>query len=135
MPIRAAMIAALLLTACGGGSAASSAGTNTPAPRPARGSANLIVEAEITGGGARNALEVIQLLRPSMLRARNGATAEQAGMEIVMYLDGVRAGGRDALTAVPADRVKEIRFLNASDATTRFGTGHPLGAVLVTTKR
>lgn len=135
MPTRTIILATLLLTACGGGSAASSAGATAGAPRPARGSANVIVETEISGGAARNALEVIQLLRPSMLRARNGATAEQPGMEIVIYLDGVRAGGRDALTAVPADRVKEIRFLNASDATTRFGTGHPLGAVMVTTKR
>lgn len=27
-----------------------------------------------------------------------------------------------------------MRFLNASDATTRFGIGHPGGAILITTR-
>jgi hypothetical protein len=36
---------------------------------------------------------------------------------------------------IPASRVKEIRFINARDATTRWGTGYGSGVILVTTKR
>jgi hypothetical protein len=36
---------------------------------------------------------------------------------------------------VSTDRVKEVRFLNARDATTRYGTGHPIGAIEITTRR
>lgn len=112
------------------------AATAAPARRPARGSANVIVEAELAASGAQNALEAIKLLRPTMLIARGGITSEQpGGIEIVIYVDGTRAGNRDALTAIPVSRVREVRFLNAADATTRFGTGHNLGAILVTTKR
>jgi hypothetical protein len=71
-----------------------------------------------------------------MFRARNGAADEQpGGVEIVIYIDGTRAGSRETLTGVLSQNVKEIRYINASDATTRFGTGHPLGAIMVVTKR
>ena len=131
---------ALLFTVCGcaGGATQAPAGGATAAMTKAaapRGSANVIVEAEIPGSGAQNALEVIQRLRPSMLRARNGSVEETGVMDIVFYIDGVRAGDRQAVTSVLATNVKEIRFLAAADATTRFGTGHALGAILVSTKR
>jgi hypothetical protein len=131
---------ALLCTVsgCAGGAAQAPAGGAAAALAKAaapRGSANVIVEAEIPASGAQNALEVIQRVRPSMLRARNGSTDETGVMDIVFYIDGVRAGDRQAVTSVLATNVKEIRFLAAADATTRFGTGHALGAILVTTKR
>lgn len=120
--------------ACAGGTTNQGA---TATPRPAaQGSANVIVESEIAGSGAANAFEVIQRLRPSMLRARNGSISESgSGVDIVIYLDGTRLGERAALTSVPVVSIREIRCINASDATTRFGTGHPLGAIVVTTKR
>jgi hypothetical protein len=126
------------LSACAGGTTQTSPGGASAAMTKAampRGSASVIVEAEIPASGAQNALEVIQRVRPSMLRARNGSTEETGVMDIVFYIDGVRAGDRQAVTSVLATNVKEIRFLAAPDATTRFGTGHALGAILVTTKR
>jgi hypothetical protein len=39
------------------------------------------------------------------------------------------------LSTIPANRVREIRYINAADATTRWGTGHASGVILVTTKR
>lgn len=134
----ACVLAAYLLAACAGGTTQAPAGGATAAMTKAaapRGSANVIVEAEIPASGAQNALEVIQRVRPSMLRARNGTIEETGVMDIVFYIDGVRAGDRQAITSVLATNVKEIRFLAAADATTRFGTGHALGAILVTTKR
>jgi hypothetical protein len=139
MPRTPLLLLSLLLGGCasgGGGAAGTSATASMTAAAGPRGSANVIVAAEIPGSGAQNALEVIQQLRPSMLRTRNGSTGEGAnGTNIVIYVDGVRAGERQTLTAVPAANIREIRYLNASDATTRFGTGHPVGAILVATKR
>jgi hypothetical protein len=51
---------------------------------------------------------------------------------LVVYMDDVRQFGD--LVVIPS-RVKEIRFLNSRDATTRYGTGHSSGVILVTTKR
>ncbi len=129
---------ALLVGACGGGASTSAAGTAAAsAPRPARGSANVITEAEVLAANVNNAYEAIQRLRPTMLRGRGSASSsDQSGSQgLVVYVDGSPLGGVQALGNISALNVREIRYLSASDATTRFGTGHPVGAILVTTKR
>jgi hypothetical protein len=97
----------------------------------------VIVEAEVAAAGVTNALEAVQRLRPAMLRSRAGGASQSnpQGEPIAVYLDGVKVGGPEQLVSVTALAVKEIRFINAADATTRFGTGHPSGAIMVTTKR
>jgi hypothetical protein len=71
-----------------------------------------------------------------MLVARGtSASSTSSTIPIVFYLDGVRLNDRTGLMSIPADRIKEIRFINSRDATTRWGTGHGSGAILVTTKK
>lgn len=71
----------------------------------------------------------------SLFLAACGGGHQSGGADIVVYQDGVRSGGSNTLESMPTIAVREIRFINAADATTRFGTGHPMGAILVTTKR
>jgi hypothetical protein len=78
-----------------------------------------------------NALEVVRSLRPAMLRPRAGAGAQA----VMLYIDDVRMNDMNGLSTVPTNRVREIRFINARDATTRWGTGHDSGVILLTTKR
>ena len=122
---------ALVLVACGGGGASTTAQPNTQS-RPIRGPADFISEAEINAGVYQNALEVVQTLRPTMLRPRTGGANAQA---VMLYLDGVRMNDLNGMSTIPAERIREIRFINARDATTRWGTGHDSGVILVTTKR
>lgn len=128
--MRSAFVCALglMLVACGGGGSGT-ASQPTTAPRVVRGPADLITEAEIGAGtNYQNAMEVVQYLRPQMLRARGS-------LPVMLYIDEVRMTDMNGLTGVPANRVKEIRFINARDATTRWGTGHDSGVILLTTKR
>jgi hypothetical protein len=53
--------------------------------------------------------------------------------QVQVYLDGSHLGDAAALRRVPASSIQEIRFLGASDATTRYGTGNAAGVLLVTT--
>ena len=127
---------ALAVFGCGGGGAGTSA---QPATARTRGAANVITEAEINSGAYQNALEAVQNLRPSMLIPR-GVGSDATGLSaatipIIIYMDDVRLGEPSSLTNIPANRVKEIRFMNARDATTRYGTGHSSGVIVVTTKR
>jgi hypothetical protein len=126
----------LAMIACGGGGGASQPST---AARPVRGPADLITEAEISASIYQNALEIVQNLRPSMLIPR-GIGSDASGMlaasiPIVIYQDDIRLGEIRSLINIPAGRIKEIRFVGARDATTRYGTGHSSGVILVTTKR
>lgn len=128
MRIASVFAIGLFIAACSGGGGSSQA---TTTPRPVRGSSDLITEAEINAGVYQNALEIVQNLRPNMMRPRAGAGAQP----VRLYLDDVRMNDLSGLATVPANRVKEIRFINARDATTRWGTDHDSGVILVTTKR
>jgi hypothetical protein len=44
-------------------------------------------------------------------------------------------GGAENLDALRAADIQDMRYLNAADATTRFGTNYVSGVILVTTKR
>jgi len=129
--MRKAMMCAmgLMVIACGGGGASQP----TTGARPIRGPADLITETEINASVYQNALEVVQNLRPNMMRPR-GSTA-QGPVPVVLFVDDVRMGEMSAMANIPAGRVKEIRYINGRDATTRWGTGVGSGVILVTTKR
>jgi hypothetical protein len=99
---------------------------------------NVITEEEITKSQATTAFDAVRRLRPAWFQQRgiagtSEATADEA-MGLVVYVDGIRRGGRDELQEIDAGTIKEMRLLNATDATTKYGTGHTRGAIEVTTK-
>lgn len=109
-------------------------GATTSAARPGgmrNDDSALLSEAEIARDGDRTVLETIQRLRPIYLSmARNrGSTGER-----VVYVDGVRVGTLEVLRGIRSSRVREVRWLDAREATIRFGTGHSAGAILIATK-
>ncbi len=53
---------------------------------------------------------------------------------VVVYLDGLPLGGKQALRSIQASGISEIRRLNAADATREFGVEHGAGAILLTSK-
>jgi hypothetical protein len=107
---------------------------------------NTILSEEIVAGNFRNAYEVVERLRPNMFRQRaltlrNNAgstmatSAQQAQVPVVAYLDDARVGGADQLKTIPAAQIREIRYVNAQEASMRWGTGHASGAIVVYTRR
>jgi outer membrane cobalamin receptor len=93
---------------------------------------NVITAAEIEAINVSNAMDVIQRLHPEFLRGRgrNSISAAEAQYPIV-YVDGVKAGELEVLRTIPAHDVREIRFVSAADATTRYGTDHTGGVIEV----
>ena len=84
---------------------------------------------------AQNALDVIRALRPQWLSSRGPTTILQQEVGIVVYRDNSKLGTIDELRSVPADQIGELRFYSPGDATMRFGTDHPSGAIEVEMKR
>ena len=116
----------LLVTAC------ASAGTNGQGASAPRGSRDVITQAEVEATDVSTVLDLIRRLRPEYLRARGGGASIGP---VVFYLDGVKQQSVDALQTISKEIVREVRYLNATDATMRFGTDHTAGAVLVSTRR
>ncbi len=113
------------------------------AKKPPKGRANLITEEEIAflGGTVQTAYGIVQRLRPAMLRVRSGnasggSSGDVGSNDIAVYLDNQKMGGGvRALEEITLSQIKEIKYLNASDATTLFGTNNTAGAIQVIGKR
>ena len=142
-PLSAAVLClAVTLAGCAGSGApgAGTGGTAGAAPRPARGSLNLITGAEIDAAGddVVSAYELVLRLRPGMMRPRNqtaGNTGEGNVFGVIAYADDIRLGDLEQLRSIMRGTVREIRYVSATDATTRWGTGHSNGVIQVITKR
>jgi len=103
--------------------------------RPAARDADRITFAEIETLQVATAFEVVQQLRPEFLRTRGPASVTSAApVEAVVYLDGVRQGGPEALRRIRKQTLREIQYLDSREATTQFGTGHRAGAIMVVTR-
>jgi hypothetical protein len=114
-------LAILVLLACG----SSGAG-------PGRGSANVITRSELSTLDLSTAYDAVQRLRPQFLRGRGSTSIRDPNPVLpIVYIAGVKQGGPEALHRVRVSEVEEIRYINASDATTRYGTGHTGGAIEV----
>jgi hypothetical protein len=127
MPSPARHAAALLL-ALSLGACAAAAGT----PGSSRPNPNVISRAEIEREGPSSVFDLIQKLRPLWLSARASSFTQDTS--VVVYLDGTRMGGPEALREVSTPNVEKVEFLDAGRATARFGVGHVNGAILITTR-
>lgn len=126
------------LAACSSGSGSPS-GTAVSSPIR-RGGQNLITADEIaaSGAGMETAFDIVQRLRPTMLRPRAssfGSNNQPQQVPVLVYTDEVRLGTVESLRTIPATQVQEIRYISATDATQRWGTNHSSGAIQVITKR
>ncbi len=120
--------AALVLLLVGSLSACASAGTGT------RGGSDVITEAELADASQTNLLDFVQSVRPHWLRYR-GSTSFTHEPEIVIYVNGTRAGGPDVLSRITPMNVEEVHYYSAAQAQYRFGVGNVYGAIDVTMKR
>lgn len=98
---------------------------------------NLITADEVAQVNAQNAYEVVQKLRPAMLRRRQTITNAnaQATGEVLVYMDNYRLGSVDQLRQIAPSTIATIRYFTASEAQLKWGSGHPSGVIEVTTKR
>jgi len=105
---------------------ASSAQPGQSRPRRNR---NLITADELSGLSVATAYEAVRRLRPAWLQARGRSPLP------AVFRNNSRWGADPrSLESIRIDIVTEMRFLSASDATTRYGTGFTGGVILVVTR-
>lgn len=104
-----------------------SAGGGSGAPR---GSSTHIIPEELATVSQLDLYTAVSRLRPQWLRPGTRGQLPE------VLVDGTRQqGGADILRSMRANEVGELEYMSAADATTRYGTGFPAGAILVSTRR
>lgn len=82
-----------------------------------------------------SAYDLLANLRPEFLRSRGAVSLRDATQATAaVYLDGLRYGELQILKTIGVDQIFSIGYINAADATTRFGTDHFGGAILIRTR-
>ena len=94
-----------------------------PVPRITRRAPDRITLEEIqTVPDARDAYELVRLLRPTFLTERHAGSAGRSRPgQLMVLVNGAERVGVETLRTIPAHAVLEIRKLSASDAMTMFG--------------
>lgn len=128
--MRLARSAAMVLTLAAAGACAGSPSTTQAGSAARRESSTMVTQEELVATRTMNVYDAIQRLRPQWLtssRVRRGGS----GDPLQVYLDNNRYGTLESLRSLSIGGVQEVRFLSASEATNRYGTGHTGGAILV----
>lgn len=93
-----------------------------------------LTAAEISRIDVRTAYDAVERLRPEFLRTRGTTSMITAAPDaVIVYVDGVRFGGAEALREIPAELVVSIIRISAADANMKHGLGHTVGALEVRT--
>jgi hypothetical protein len=99
-------------------------------PMPSGPSSRVVTQQELEESRQSNLLDFVRTSRPQWLRTRSSGFR---AMSVAVYLDGQRIGGPEQLRGISTEITAGLRYVNGQEATTRFGSGHQNGAILVTT--
>lgn len=128
------LVLALVVSACASSSGTSFGEGGQTATSPARGSANLIVRAELVEFQGRTVLVAVEDLRRRWLQPRRSPTFNNPGSFYArVVVDGIVRGELRELGVMSSENVQSMRYLSPADATTRYGTGFMGGVIEVTT--
>lgn len=118
--VRLAPLALLLLVAAAG-CASTGDGSST------RATGDVLTQEDLADYSNQTVYQAVQRLKPTWLRRRGG--------EPEVVVDGVHRGGTGVLHQISVLEVGEIRYRDPGEATMRYGTGFPYGAIVVATRR
>lgn len=97
----------------------------------------ILTAEEISRTTALTAFDAIQIRRPAFLagaQRRALRDADQPDTRPAIYVNGVYFGDVESLRDIQVRDIKEIRFLEANDATRVLGSAHVGGVIMVTTR-
>jgi hypothetical protein len=116
---------------------ACASGTTQRASIPTSSDRNVITEEEIRTIPASNVYDLVQKLRPNMLRPRGQSTLGGTAVSdyAVVFVDGRSYGDIGSLRSLIPSQVSMIRYYESTDAAGKFGTINGSGVIDVTTRQ
>lgn len=142
LPLRGyilALAAALASVACG----CTSRRPASPAPPSAISAEISRAQIDSVRDRVGTALELIRLVRPSMLvsrethavplRSSGGTPRTDDALDVTVYVDELYVGNLEVLSSIPARSIVAIRRMSLATAPTRYGQGLAAGTIVITT--
>ena len=123
MHLSKALMLVVLAGCASGGSAPSG---EAPAATERRNRDVLLQDEIASRTGITSAYDAIRQLRPTWMRGQRMSGTESTS--VAVYVNGTRTDAQQ-LHQILASTIAEARFLDAGEATMRFGTGHGNGAI------
>ena len=82
-----------------------------------------------------NVFDAVRQARPQWLRNDRGQSSfiAEPARGLRVYVDGIPYGKAEDLKSLEVRAITEVRFLDARQATLRYGTNHAEGALLIRT--
>jgi hypothetical protein len=128
---KVSFFALALVLACASGAGSGGGGA------PQTGDRNIITESEIAQVPSANLYDLIEKLRPNMLRSRGPASlsGSSASEFADVYVEGRRYGDISSLRSIVSSQVQRVRYYGASDAAAKFGMINSSGVIEVTLRQ
>jgi len=135
-PLLIAPFVVVSLACSSGGTSAGADGSQPEPQSDERRSPNVISQAELAEAPELNALEAVQRFRGRWLRVRGSTTFGVGGTQqgIKVYVNGARRGALNELERFRVTDIERLSFLSGREATSRYGTDHAEGVIMVTLK-
>jgi hypothetical protein len=116
-----------------------SACASSQANKVSESSPDLITSVEVDATPVPTAYDLVVRLRPAWLRQRGtGSIGRGVSSQVILvYMDGQRLGGIDALKTVNTSGIRTVRYLDATRAATVLqdpGSEAISGAIVITSK-
>lgn len=113
---------------------ANASASSATAPSKTKNDRNLLVTADLTEPQQQlSAYEVVQQLRPNWLHGSGAMTTGSRGLTV--FMDGTNYGSLSTLKDVRMYELIDIKYLSASEASNRYGTGYEGGVLLARRKK
>lgn len=122
-PSRIAPLLVLLLAGCASGATVRSPSFASPDSKRVAGETLMATRQS-------DLYDAIRSCRPAFFHVRG-----RWGRVPALYVDGIGMADFNAIHSISLPDVQAVEFMSAPDATTRYGIGHDVGAILVWTKR
>jgi len=98
---------------------------------------NVISQNEITAQNGANAWDLITHLRPSYLKTRGRTSINNSSVSTEyasVFMDGQYFGDLTSLRNIPSMNIREIHYLPANEAVTRYGMQYGSGVIEIRTR-
>lgn len=103
---------------------------------PMSASSDVILRDELSRSNALNAYEAVQRLRPQFFKDRGKTSLLRSESRTpIVVLDDRPLGDLSMLRDISLNLVYEIRYLSASQAQVKYGSGYSAGAIVVVSAR